>query len=77
MSDGIEQAVEGLREIIVLLRRPETNVMYSQYKSAEKAITDLNDYFSRLLEGDIPKVRELKLLFAPTGSLQDISIDSG
>jgi hypothetical protein len=77
MSDGIEQAVEGLREVNALLRRPETNVMYSQYNSAEEAITDVNDHLSRLLEGDISKVRELKLLFAPTGSLQDISIDSG
>jgi hypothetical protein len=72
-----EESIKVLQEVIELLQRPETEVMYSQYNSAEEAITDLDDHLSRLLEGDISKIQELKLLFAPTGSLQDISIDSG
>lgn len=36
----------------------------------------LNDAIKSLKNGDLPNIWELRLLFAPTGALQDISIDN-
>lgn len=40
-------------------------------------MTEVDGYLSRIEKGGTTKLRDLEILFAPTGSLQGVSIDSG
>lgn len=69
--------VELLREVVVLLRRPDTDTAYSRYKNAHEAVAEMETHLHCIEVGDFSKLRDLEILFAPTGTLQDISINSG
>ena len=50
---------------------------WSHFNSEEEVIEELNGHIRRLEDNDFSKLEDLKLLFAPTASLQEISISSG
>jgi len=66
-----------LGEIRTLIDSPNTNVIWSQFDSVEDVLNTLNTLKRRVELGDNKVISELKLLFAPTGSFQEISNDSG
>ena len=66
-----------LDEVLRILELPGTDVAWSRYRSVEEAVQDINDHIGRLRRGDLAKLDDLMLLFAPTGSVQEISISSG
>lgn len=66
-----------LQQVIQVLDLPGTDVSWSRYNNVEEVIEDINQHIDRLRRGDLSKMEDLTLLFAPTGSLQDISINNG
>ncbi|MFX3633579.1 MAG: hypothetical protein ACE3L7_24825 [Candidatus Pristimantibacillus sp.] len=69
--------VDLLWEVRKLIDSPDTDVTWSNYRSVEEALSALNTYINRLNKGDKSVFSEIQLLFAPTGSLQEISISNG
>ncbi|WP_261305933.1 hypothetical protein [Paenibacillus andongensis] len=69
--------VEILREVRNLIDSPYTDVTWSSYNTTEEVLSAVDIYIIRLTERDNSVLSELKLFFAPTGPLQDISINSG
>ncbi|OPH47269.1 hypothetical protein BC351_12275 [Paenibacillus ferrarius] len=69
--------VDLLWEVRKLIDSPNTDITWSNYRSVEEVLSACDTYIERLNENDKSVVTELELLFAPTGSLQEISISSG
>lgn len=69
--------IQLLLEVRSLLDKPNTDVTWSRFKDVDEALEYLDLCIERLrLENEFV-LDDLKLLFAPTGSLQEISIHSG
>ncbi|MBA2937053.1 hypothetical protein HZF08_01900 [Paenibacillus sp. CGMCC 1.16610] len=66
-----------LVEMRILIDSQNTNVIWSQFDSVEEVLNTLDTLKRRIELGDNKVISELKILFAPTGSFQEISIDSG
>ncbi|KRE64138.1 hypothetical protein [Paenibacillus sp. Soil750] len=66
-----------LAEVRTLIDSPNTNVIWSQFDSVKEVLNTLDMLKRRIELGDNKVISELKILFAPTGSFQEISIDSG
>ncbi|MGO4273658.1 hypothetical protein AB4Z22_28145 [Paenibacillus sp. TAF58] len=66
-----------LGKMRTLIDSPNSNVIWSQFDSVEDVLNTLDSLKSRVEHGDNKVISELKILFAPTGSFQEISIDSG
>src|SRR5205823_5393284 len=73
----VDEVVVVLQDVVHVLKLPGSDVSWSHYKSAEEAVQDIHQHIARLQEGDFSKIDDLKLLFAPTGGLQEISVSSG
>ena len=73
----IDEVIGILQEVKHIIELPDTDVAWSRYTSAEEAANDIDQHIERLRRGDLSKIEDLTLLFAPTGSLQEISISSG
>lgn len=74
--DIYSRLVDLILVIRNLINSPGTEVTWSKYKTVEEALLELDLYKKRLIQRDISVISEMKTLFAPTGSLQEISIDS-
>jgi hypothetical protein len=72
-----EKLIGILMEVNDLIKLPQTDLIWTNYNNVEEVISEINSYITRLREHDTTVFDELKMLFAPTGSLQEISIDSG
>lgn len=55
---------------------PPQYVDWAGYEDQDELLDDLRDHATRLRAGDTGRVRDLHVLFLPTGPLQDIAIDS-
>ncbi|MFQ5976775.1 MAG: hypothetical protein ACE5OZ_01435 [Candidatus Heimdallarchaeota archaeon] len=66
-----------LEEVVMIIETSDTNLTWSGYDSEEEIILKLRDHIGKLGVNEIATVAEIKLLFAPTSSLQDIAIHSG
>lgn len=73
----VEELIAILEEVVGILKLPDMDVAWSHYNNVEEAVEDMNQHIARLRRGDLSKMEDLTLLFAPTGSLQEISISSG
>ena len=74
---AVDEVIGILEKVKHVLELPDTDVVWSRYNSVEEAVEDMNQHIERLRRGDLSKIEDLALLFAPTGSLQEISISSG
>ncbi len=72
--DEVIGILQGVKHVLAL---PGTDVVWSRYNNAEETIEDINRHMESLQRGDLSRIDDLVLLFAPTGSLQEISISSG
>lgn len=77
MNAPVDQIVDVLRELLVLLSRPNIDVSFSGYDHGKDAAADLRGHLAGLITGDLARIDRLMQLFAPTGALQEISINSG
>jgi hypothetical protein len=73
----IDELVEVLGESRELLARPGNNFIWSPWDSATDALLEFDAFITQIESGDTSRRSDLKLLFAPTGSIQEVSISSG
>lgn len=66
-----------LEEVVVIIETSDTNLAWSGYDSEAEIILALRDHIEKLGVNELTTIAEIKLLFAPTSSLQDIAIQSG
>jgi hypothetical protein len=72
-----DEVVGILEKVVQVLELPGTDVVWSHYNNVEEVVDDINQHIERLRRGDLSKIDDLRLMLAPTGSLQEISISSG
>src|SRR3954447_18266210 len=77
MVADVKGLVAVLRAVPTILERPGTDVMRSRYTHPADAVADVTRHLARVAAGDLAGLDDLDLLFAPTGALQEISIDRG
>ncbi len=68
------QIIDILEEIISIIQVSNPNPLYSVRGDA---ICDIKNMSTKLKCNDATVIEDLKLLFAPTNSLQDLSIENG
>lgn len=54
-----------------------SDVVWTGYDNAQQMRDELDAYIQILRTGDASPLKELRFLFAPTGSFQEHSIDNG
>ena len=69
--------VTVLRETIEQLAQPDTDYSFSDWSDGEEAQKEMDAHVTALQSGDLEGLARLRMLFAPTGQLQEISIASG
>jgi hypothetical protein len=67
---------ELLQEVRSLVAQPSNDFLWSPWDGPEDALREIDGLRSQLADGAVP-ARALKALFAPTGSLQELSASSG
>lgn len=71
----------GLKELLLevrsLVATPNTDVTWSRFKDVDEVLECLDLCIENLRLGNKSALGEIMFLFAPTGSLQEISIASG
>ena len=77
MDSRWRQLVDLLSVTRSLLARPENDFVWSSWEDAETALRELDALIARFESGPIPERRELDVLFAPTGPIQEVSLSSG
>lgn len=75
--DGYSQLIDLLLDVRNLINSPKTDITWSKYNSVEEIWLELDRFKKRINQHDESVFSELEILFAPTGSLQEISIDNG
>ena len=66
-----------LREVRYLLARPENDFSWSGWNDETTALGEIDALIGGITRGEIPELTSLKVLFAPTGPIQELSASSG
>jgi hypothetical protein len=66
-----------LDQLIVYINTGSLNTLYTKWNDSAAAISELETLYNKIERNEYSALIELKILFAPTGSLQDLSIDNG
>lgn len=78
MNDRKQQVTSLLLQVRDQVDSPSTDILWSKYDSLEELLQSLDSLIKKVKENeDDSIIEDLKLLFAPTGSLQEISLSSG
>ncbi|MFF3569021.1 hypothetical protein [Nocardia jiangxiensis] len=74
-----DEVVRILETAIDVVALPDTDVSWSGHDEPAQVITELRDLIRRISPPgpDSATTRQISLLFAPTGAVQEISISSG
>jgi hypothetical protein len=72
-----EALLTVLRDTRLLLARPENDFTWSSWENAEAALREIDALIALTSNGGLPDRRQLAVLFAPTGPIQEISVNSG
>jgi hypothetical protein len=62
------------RELLLL---PENDFAWSRWDDADSAVRDIDQFIGFLRDGKLPPRMDLSILFAPTGTIQEVSLSSG
>jgi hypothetical protein len=66
-----------LNDVVAVCEASPQNVDWAGYEDQSELLEDLRQHIRRLRTGDLRGLSDLRVLFLPTGPLQDIAIDSG
>lgn len=77
MADVYGRLIEILSEVKGLVNSPDTDISWSGYDSITDLLSDIDSFIEKARRHDASFTKDLKMLFAPTGPLQEISISSG
>jgi hypothetical protein len=72
-----QSLVKVLQETDELLSLKENDFAWSPWENLEDANAEIRKHITRLEADDFSGIENLKLLFAPTGAIQEISVSSG
>ena len=72
-----EALVSVLTDTRAMLARPDNDFSWSRWRDNAAAVGEIDDILRRIEVGETIKLRSLEALFLPTGSLQEVSIESG
>jgi hypothetical protein len=76
----METPTDKLIEIIEIIKgkiTPETDIVWTRYNSIDELNTDLDKLIQGINTNDRETYFKLEILFAPTGSFQELSITNG
>jgi hemoglobin len=77
MKQSQRDLLQVLQEARSLLARPGNDFAWSSWSDPEAALRQIDELIAVIEEGQLPDRSELALLFAPTGPLQEVSLNSG
>ena len=66
-----DRLLSVLADARALLARPGNDFSWSRWDNAREAVVEMDQLAAK------PSVQELRLLFAPTGPIQEVSLPSG
>jgi hypothetical protein len=66
-----------LREAREFLARPDNEFVWSSWDNGTEAVGEIDCLIACIESGDMPKRLDLEVLFAATGSIQEVSLSSG
>jgi hypothetical protein len=66
-----------LLEARVLLANPENNFLWSSWEDSSEALEEIDGLLVQLKAGEFPSAGSLRVLFLPTGPIQEVSLSSG
>jgi len=66
-----------LRDTRLLLARPENDFTWSSWEDTDAALREIDAVIALVSNGALPDRRQLAVLFAPTGPIQEVSVSSG
>ncbi len=76
-QENMNSLKELLKEVVSIIEKSELNLVLSYYNTKEEILLELYEYIKKLELTEFIKIDRIKILFAPTSSLQDIAIHSG
>jgi hypothetical protein len=71
------ELVDVLRQARALLALPGNDFAWSSWGDAPAALAELDRQVAVIEGGQLPPRRDLAVLFAPTGPMQEVSLSSG
>ncbi len=74
---NLQNLIVVLSEARVLLANPENNFLWSSWEDSSDALEEIDGLLTQLEAGIFPSAGSLKVLFLPTGPIQEVSISSG
>jgi hypothetical protein len=77
MKTASDLLLDVLEEAKALVSRPENDFAWSTWKDREHALGEIDSYITKVKKGDRSVYSDLRMLFAPTGDLQEVSLSSG
>jgi len=69
--------IEVLEDTKAYLARPENDFVWSSFSDSAHAKKEIDDHIERIRKNDFSKGLDLRVLFAPTGPIQEVSVSSG
>jgi hypothetical protein len=76
-ANPMDELADVLRASLELLSLNANNITWSKWKTPEEALDEVESLLKAIVAGTIPPRSQLSSLFAPTGSLQEVSLSSG
>jgi hypothetical protein len=74
-------AVSELLAVFLEARRrlaaPDNDFSWSGWETGDEALREIDDVIAKLQTGQMPAPLQMRVLFAPTGPIQEVSISSG
>ncbi len=77
MAAEHEQLIAVLLETKNLLLLPKKDFAWSLWNNPAEANAEIDAHIEKIKNNDYTGLRSLELLFAPTGSIQEVSVSSG
>jgi hypothetical protein len=77
VKDGLAELIAVVSEVRTLLAQPDNDFRRSGWFDREEALQEVGLILDALHRGEIPSKRDVAILFAPTGDIQEVSMGSG
>jgi hypothetical protein len=75
--EALRELANVLREARAFLALPSNDFTWSSWEDAAAALAELDRQIAVIEGGLLPPKLDLAVLFAPTGSMQEVSLSSG
>jgi hypothetical protein len=71
------EALRIMEEVLCIVQAAPHDTSWTVYADWAAAVADLRDHTERLRRGDLSRLSDLRMLFAPTASLQELALSNG